>query len=231
MNEFFLPYDVFERHKKVGSFVNLADTVLDVGGQLNQLANFCKPKKIVVANIKESQEQADVIVEKSNLPFKNNSFSAVCAIDVIEHIPKGQRAAFLKELVRVAKRIIILSFPIGTERHKQYEAEIYRWLQDRGRDVGYLRQHLKYGLPTREEINKIAKEANYKLFYSGDLTVSRLLFKIFMFDPQIKFLRQAVYKTKLFFNLLTNPILYAILSNKSYSQKVVRVYLIIEKET
>lgn len=229
MNEFFLPYDIFERHKEVGSFINLADTVLDVGGQLKQLANFCKPKKIVVANIKESQEQADVIVEKSNLPFKNNSFSAVCAIDVLEHIPKGQRAAFLKELIRVAKRIIILSFPIGTKRHKQYEAEIYRRLKDRGRDVDYLRQHIKYGLPTREEIDKITHRSNYKLFYSGNLIINKMLFKIFMFDPQIKFLRHLVYKTKLLFNLLTNPILYAILSNKSYSESVVRAYLIIYK--
>lgn len=229
MNEFFLPYDVFERHKKVGSFINASDIVLDVGGQLKQLSNFCKPQKIVVANIKESQEQADVIIEKSNLPFKNNSFSAVCAIDVLEHIPKGQRTAFLKELVRVAKKTIILSFPIGTERHKQQESEIYRWLKDRRRDVTYLKEHVRYGLPTREEIAKLAQGTNYKLFYSGDLIINKILFKIFMFDPRIKFLRQAIFKIKLLFNLLTNQILYVILSNKSYSGRVVRAYLIIKQ--
>ena len=46
----FLPYDVYERHRKVGSFIKENESVIDVGGELNHLSQFCSAKKIIVAN-------------------------------------------------------------------------------------------------------------------------------------------------------------------------------------
>ena len=229
MKKFSLPYDVFERHKKVGSFIGRGETVLDVGGQLNLLAQFSKPAKIVVANLGKSQEASDIKIKKDKLPFKNNSFSTVCAVDVIEHIPSKKRNRFLKELLRVAGEKIILSFPIGTEKHIEYEKEIKIWLSQRGKDVAYLDEHINYGLPKAGQILKITKEYKTKIFYSGNLRANKYLFKLLIFDPNVVMVRKIVYFVKIVFNFLTNSILYIMLSQKDYSQNIVRAYLVIEK--
>lgn len=222
------PYDIYERHKRVGQLIDQSDTVLDVGGGLNQLSKFCRAKKITVANLKGSQEKSDVKIGKGKLPFESNSFTVVCAIDVLEHIGKKNRANFAKELLRVSSKKIILSFPIGTKQHLEYERELTDWLEGKGLDVAYLKEHTLLGLPTPEEAQSFIKVQKGEVTYSGNLKVNRLLFKIYMFSLHGK-IGKLVYFAKLIFNLFTNPILYAILSEKEFSNNVVRAYLVIKK--
>ena len=110
MNSLFLPYDTYERHKRVGGLIGAGKSVIDVGGQLNLLANFSKVSKIVVANLEKSAEKSDVTIKEDKLPFKNNSFDVACAIDVLEHIPKDQRQGFIKELFRVSREKVTREF-------------------------------------------------------------------------------------------------------------------------
>lgn len=229
MNKYFLPYDIYERHKKVGSQINHNDTVLDVGGELDQLSRFCPASKIIVANLKQSQEKSDIIIKKGKLPFGPDSFAVVCAIDVLEHIPKRQRSMFVKNLEKVSAKKVILSFPIGTNPHINYEEKLARWLKQKGHDISYLEEHIVMGLPTPGEITQLFKGKNITVSYSGNLMVSKLLFKIFLFDPKVKTIRKIVYFTKLFFNLMTNPILYFFLSDENLSNQVVRAYVTINK--
>lgn len=227
IGKYLLPYDIYERHKKVGSFIEDSDVVLDVGGELNQLSQFSSPKDILVANLQQSQEKSDVVIKEDKLPFKTGSYSTLCAIDVLEHIPANSRKKFITELLRVASKKVILSFPVGTKSHTEYEKQIEKWLKKRGHDVTYLKEHIEYGLPTRDEIITITKDQNVQIHYSGDLMFNNFLFKLYMLDPQIKFVRKIVYLGKLLFNFLTNPILYLLLSKKNYSENVVRAYMVI----
>lgn len=224
-----LPYDVYERHKRVGNLIKGGQTVIDVGGQLNLLREFTSPAKIIVANLKGSEEKSDITLKKDRLPFKDNSFDVVTAIDVLEHIPKAERKSFINELLRVAKDKIVLSFPIGTKEHISYEKELEKWLKKKGHEVAYLKEHLKYGLPSYDEIKKITKTLNTKLTFSGDLAINEFLFKFFLFDPKIPLIRRLVFLTKKTIYFLTNPLMYAMLSKKNFSNKVVRAYLIILK--
>lgn len=229
VSKLFLPYDVYERHKKVGSLIKTDQSVLDVGGQLDYLSQFSQPAKVIVANLESATEVSDVIIDKEKLPFKDNSFSTVTAIDVLEHIPKNTRPRFIQELLRVAQKTIILSFPIGTPKHIAYEKHLASQLRERQEDINYLAHHVKYGLPKKGEIEKLIEGLNSNLSYSGNLFITNLLFKIHLFDPKIIFIRQLVYWAKLFFNLVSNPILYLLLSNKIFSHNVVRAYLVITK--
>ena len=224
-----LPYDIYERHKKVGSFIENGETVLDVGGELNQLSQFCQPSKIVVANLKKSQENSDVIVKKGKLPFKKSSFDVACAIDVLEHIPKNERRAFIKNLQEVSAKKVILSFPIGTSTHINYEKELQNYLEGKKYDVTYLKEHIALGLPQKKELETILEGQNFNTYYSGNLSFNKILFKLHVFDPHVKYFRKFVYLSKLAFNLITNKILYVVLSNRSYSQNVVREYVLIRK--
>ncbi|OGD92751.1 hypothetical protein A2697_01145 [Candidatus Curtissbacteria bacterium RIFCSPHIGHO2_01_FULL_41_44] len=228
-NKNLLFYDTYERHRKIASFIKSRETVLDVGGELNLLSKFCNPKKIVVANIARSIEESDVIIKKDKLPFASNSFDTVCAIDVLEHLPKNDRSKFIKNLLAVASKKVIISFPVGTIRHNQYEKETRDWLLNLGEDITYLNEHIKYSLPTVSEIQTIMHGFHARLFYSGNIMINKLLFRFLMFDPKIKFLRKIIYCLKLIFNFVTNPLLYLFLSNKGFSDSVNRAYLVVEK--
>lgn len=229
MAKYFLPYDIYERHRKIGSLIEKDDTVLDVGGELDQLANFCKASKIVVANLEESQEKSDVVIKKGELPFSKGSFKTVCAIDVLEHIPKNEREKFIKSLFDICTKKVVLSFPIGTLNHTRYEKELSNWLKSKGKDVKYLEEHIAYGLPTHEDVTKLTKGTKSKISFSGSLTLNNFLFKLHTYDPNIKFVRKITYAIKLLFNFLTNPILYKMNSEKKYSENVIRAYIVLEK--
>ncbi len=225
MYKVFLPYDVYERHKKVSEFIEKSDSVLDVGGELNHLSQFIKPKNIIVANL----DTGDVLIKKTNLPFKQCSFDVVCAIDVLEHIPKKNREKFINDLLRVAQKKVILSFPIGTIEHTNYERKMQTFLVKKGINVTYLKEHIKYGLPQREEIEKITKNFKTIIYYSGIIKINEYLFKLYIFDPTVKVIRKLIYYFKLLFNLISNPFFYFILSKKPYSKSINRAYLIIFK--
>src|SRR3989344_1075693 len=167
MNKYFLPYDIYERHRKVGSLIEPNKTVLDIGGELNQLSQFCKPKKITVANLKDSIEKSDVAIKKNKLSFPKDSFDVVTAIDVLEHVPKKERLKFIDSLKLISKNIIIISFPLGTKNHIEYEKEIEKWLENKNQEITYLKEHISLGLPSEEEIREIIKNENAKLLYSG----------------------------------------------------------------
>ncbi len=221
----FLPYDVYERHRVVGGIIRKGETVVDIGGELNHLSLFCKPSKLVVANL----TGGDVIIKKNKIPFKKNSFDVVTSIDVLEHIPKNERKYFMQKLLVITKKKLIVSFPIGTEKHLLYESRIQKFLEAKGINVQYLKEHIKYGLPTNDEIENYRGDFKAKVFYSGNLNINNILFRIFIFDPQIKYVRKFIYFTKLVFNLLTNPALYHFLTYKDYSDLVNRAYVVIQK--
>lgn len=229
INKFLLPYDIYERHRQVGSLIENHESVLDIGGELDQLSQFCKSPKILVANLPDSQEKSDIHIKKNKLPFSENSFDVVCAIDVLEHNPKKERKIFIRNLIRVAKDKVIISFPIGTDEHIKYEKETTSWLAAKQKNVTYLKEHMKFGLPTSAEIAEYIRGFKSEIFYSGNININKYIFKLYIFDPKTKFIRRLIYCLKLFINFLTNPFFYHLLTGKQFSNQVNRAYLIIYK--
>ncbi len=225
MFKLFLPYDVFERHKKVGSFIEKDQSVVDIGGELNHLSQFCSPRKIFVANL----TSGDIIISKNKLPFASDSFDVACSIDVLEHIANNKRRDFIDNLAKIASKRIILSFPIGTEKHISYEKRMQKLLLKKGESIKYLNEHIRYGLPTKQDIEILTDGYARKIIYSGDIKINEILFRLFIYDPKVKVLRKIIYILKMLFNLASNELFYILLSNKNFSVWVNRAYVIIDK--
>jgi ubiquinone/menaquinone biosynthesis C-methylase UbiE len=53
----------------------------------------------------------DVVADLRKLPFTDNQYDIVCAFEVLEHLPYDEFENNLKELLRVAKKNVLVSLP------------------------------------------------------------------------------------------------------------------------
>jgi hypothetical protein len=69
-----------------------------------------KDIRVVTLDI-DPQLKPDVVGDIRALPFEDNSFDAVCAFEVMEHLPFAEAPRILAELNRVARNVVIVSVP------------------------------------------------------------------------------------------------------------------------
>jgi predicted SAM-dependent methyltransferase len=141
--------------------------------------------KNILPNVKPIKAKAE------KLPFKDNQVETVISVDVLEHLPtlKKKRTA-IKEMLRVAKRDLILAVPTGKE-----SLEIHKKLCDLVRrrypklKRHYLEEHLKYGHPEKEEVLKMIREAGFKtkikIKKNANVHLWFLFHKIYLKIPQL----------------------------------------------
>lgn len=102
-------FDVISGREELTKFA--FGKVLDIGiGDAFPWRNR-KPENVVGFDIQLWEGFVDVVGDARYLPFKDKSFDTVTCFEVIEHIPPEDRDRVLKEMVRVAKYIIIISVP------------------------------------------------------------------------------------------------------------------------
>lgn len=176
----FFPPDVFERHYLASQCIDTSDSVLDVGGELGNLKKFTMAQVTVV-----DIGKGDIQYDGKHLPVADRSYDVVTAIDVLEHVPKKARADFIRELIRVAKKRIILSFPLGTSEHEQAERTLLADVRKKGNTIQYLEEHVAHGLPTVQEVVNQLPWAPSKTQYIGDWRRSQWLLVLHASDPPI----------------------------------------------
>ena len=143
--------DTRERHTIVGQLSGTPQTVLDAGGVPGLLSRHLPRRtRIVTANV---EPPADLLVQGVKLPVEDASFDLVTSVDVLEHIPPDDRPAFIGELVRAAKRRVVLCCPFGSPEHQAAEAELLVWFERvTGERHQWLAEHVQNGLPTDDEL-------------------------------------------------------------------------------
>lgn len=133
--------------------LNGSDSLLEIGSGSVGVGKFY-PAAFVGCDVsfpfKPKRPMLPVIATATNLPFRDRSFDAVIASDVLEHIPPSHRESVIQETLRVARKIAVFGFPSGAEafEYDQKLAEIY----DRGeldRPV-WLQEHLRNGFPAED---------------------------------------------------------------------------------
>jgi hypothetical protein len=172
-----LARDTWERHVLVAEAVESPATVLDVGGRPGELAALLRNCRVTALNV---DEPADVVAAGERLPFDDSSFDVATSLDVLEHLPHERRRSHMEELTRVARSQVIVCCPLGTDAHVAAERELSEWyVSVAGRPHRFLEEHLRYGLPTEEELRGLVRDLpfDFELSFHGDFRRTNSVFR------------------------------------------------------
>jgi len=154
--------------------------VLDVGGVSNTrdgslffpMAHFLPHDEVTILDVQD-YDAPNYLRTDTNGPFPlpDTSFDVVVSCDTLEHVRPERRPAFLDELLRVARRYVVLAAPFDSEDTRLAERIFYDFHLRLGAAQPQLFEHRLHGLPdlraTREHLD--SRGLPYVEFPSGYL--------------------------------------------------------------
>ena len=169
MSKFPWTYDQYQRYSVVKEFLhifyeNKRIKVLDVGGVSpdREGKSFWLPVKLIhtgesyTVDLFFHAEKGFIQGDGKFLPFKDNAFDLVTAMDAIEHIAEDNRPQFLKELCRVSCGSVLLSAPFQDQSIIRAEKLLSNQIQKMyGVQQQQLQEHAECGLPQIEELSQM----------------------------------------------------------------------------
>ena len=136
-------------------------TILEVGsGSHGNLSAYFPHDQITFLDTTLTEEaQRDprfVLGDATDLHYSDASFDFVIGLDVLEHIVPEKRDAFLKEVCRVAKHGVFLSFPQREDGHTGADETLRSvYLAAQMEPPVWIDEHIECTLPNAEEIEQI----------------------------------------------------------------------------
>ncbi|MEW6661065.1 MAG: class I SAM-dependent methyltransferase [Bacillota bacterium] len=91
----------------------------------------------------------------TSLPFPGLSFDFVISVDVLEHLPPGERERALREMWRVARKCVICGVPCGRQAMAHEERYNTAYQHKFGHENKWLVEHKKHGLPEKSDVERI----------------------------------------------------------------------------
>ncbi len=131
--------------------------ILEVGGSGSILHHFVEADITIIDvlpndNKLENYVQGDALA----MPFADKSYDIVITSDVLEHIPKDNRAKFLKEISRVTKDLAVVAAPFNLKGVREAEISANNFYKNiRQEDHRWLAEHLLDELPSLNQTNVI----------------------------------------------------------------------------
>jgi SAM-dependent methyltransferase len=139
--------------------------LLDVGSGSEGVAGWLEPGCHVTALDRsfadggamrgpQGTADAQVVGDARELPFPDDAFDVVLALDVLEHIAPADRTRALEEFVRAARRRVIVAGPAG-HAALATDCRLAAGLRARGMSPPeWLLEHEANGFPEPEEIER-----------------------------------------------------------------------------
>lgn len=155
-----LDFDIRVRYQPVCAYLRKMDptgkdSVLEVGSGSLGITRYLK--RNVTGFDKEFVETISPYLhpikgDALKLPFENGSFDHVVSVDLLEHLSLPDRVLAIPEMVRVARKGVVIVVPSSKES-EEAERRLSSVYKNRGKEIPeWLSEHLSNGLPTSEEI-------------------------------------------------------------------------------
>ena len=146
--------------------------VLDVGESAGYLPLFDPNLDVIGVDIEVSAAPLEgavrVLGDGRSLPFLDGSFDAVVSSDTLEHVPGDGRSAFLAELSRVSRDLVVVAAPFDTPGVAGAEELVRRFaLLATGEPQVQLEEHRVNVLPRLEETENVLREYGLSVISAG----------------------------------------------------------------
>ncbi len=174
--------DLYSRNKTIAFLIEAfglekSTHILDVGGFGGKLGWFLGGDYKLIVLDQKPRDLADESLKAENyiqgdarkLPFPDNSFEAVVASDLLEHVSKEDRLKVLDELCRVSKNYVIVGAPFRKEFVENVENMVaQQFLENVGIKHPFLDEHRQLGLPDEREVETYLKEKAFAYMAVGE---------------------------------------------------------------
>jgi len=154
--------------EETGSLVS----VLDVGSGPEQITKHFLDDRFRIRRADVGEfDQPDILrlVRGEPIPAADDEFDVVMALEVLEHIPSGQREFFVSECVRVAKQVAVFSTPFRhpeVERAEEKICEVFQLYTKQ--EHPFLSEHKQFGLVDPADIHAAVGRCNRECFESDN---------------------------------------------------------------
>lgn len=166
---------------------------------------------------------APIVGDVTCLKFERNSFDVVVSMDMLEHLPRGKRQKAISEMIRVAKKKVMIGVPCGRTSSEQDVLLRQTYMQGRKKEYAFLKEQVEYGLPEKEEILQYIANSDkddrkvlrvdtignenlrLRLFFMNRWMSSNILINIIfrkamlLFIPALRMLDKSPYYRQIFF--------------------------------
>lgn len=143
--------------------VKKTDKILEAGSEITGITPYLKlPVTGLDQGFDYTRRNAYLKPVKGSvikMPFKDKSFDYSLSVDMLEHIPSKRRSAAIKEILRVTKKRVYLTFPCG-EKSEEIDRMLDEYFyRKNGYHYDYLEEHVELGLPTSSYIPSLIKQS------------------------------------------------------------------------
>lgn len=166
--------------------IHVGQNVLEVGAGSQGIAPYLKGRALTTVD-QNYQDYSDstndlhpamqaVIADASMLPFQDGAFAFVFSLDMIEHLPANMRESALIELLRVARKTIVVGFPAGeaAKTADSWYARILKYLRHAA--PGWLEEHLSMPYPTSVELDRYLVGYEFTSYWHEPIWLHKLVY-------------------------------------------------------
>jgi hypothetical protein len=150
-----LPFDQFQRYTGAAQLIKALGAekgrTLEMGASPGFSEIFFGEADLFFTDRFGVHEGRFTVADGVALPYPDETFDVVVALDTLEHIFPQHRAAFLREIKRVSRDVVVLSAPHATQDVELAEAALQAFVTTRfGEVFQTLQEHIDNGLPQAE---------------------------------------------------------------------------------
>lgn len=151
-----LPFDQFQRYTGAAQLIAALGVergrTLEMGASPGFSEVFFADADLFFTDRYGVHDGRFTVADGAALPYPDETFDVVVALDTLEHIHPDHRQAFLSEIRRVSRDVVVLSAPHDTQDVRLAEAALQAFVTARfGEVFETLQEHTDNGLPRAEE--------------------------------------------------------------------------------